>query len=89
MDKEDIRDLRRWQVGGGKACGDGPASTSSMSTPVTATCRSSSSPAAYNQRSDDRRQPQNRVRLLREMIEETKAAIGDRCAWRCGSPSTS
>src|SRR6185312_8219835 len=80
MDKEDIRSLRRWQVAAARRAqaagfdivyvyaGHGYL-------PFQFIAR------RYNQRSDEYGGSlENRVRLLREMIEETKAAIGDRCA---------
>ena len=80
MDKEDIRDLRRWQVAAARR-----AATAGFDIvyvyaghgylPFQFIAR------RYNQRSDEYGGSlENRVRLLREMIEETKAAIGDRCA---------
>jgi dimethylamine/trimethylamine dehydrogenase len=80
MDKSDIRELRRWQVAAARRAqaagfdivyvyaGHGYL-------PFQFIAR------RYNQRSDEYGGSlENRVRLLREMIEETKAAIGDRCA---------
>ncbi len=80
MDKTDIRDLRRWQVDAAKRAlragfdivyvyaGHGylPAQFLSRRT---------------NDRSDEYGGPiENRARLLREMIEETRTAIGDKAA---------
>ncbi len=80
MDKSDIRDLRRWQVAAAKRAraagfdivyvyaGHGYL-------PFQFIAR------RYNQRSDEYGGSlENRVRLLREMIEETKSAVGNRCA---------
>ena len=80
MDKSDIRELRRWQVAAARRAqaagfdivyvyaGHGYL-------PFQFIAR------RYNQRSDEYGGSlENRVRLLREMIEDTKAAIGDRCA---------
>ncbi|MGE0119431.1 MAG: NAD(P)-binding protein [Dongiaceae bacterium] len=80
MDASDIRDLRRWQVAAAKRAqaagfdivyvyaGHGYL-------PFQFIAR------RYNQRSDEYGGVlENRVRLLREMIEDTKSAVGDRCA---------
>jgi len=84
MDKTDIRNLRRWHrnaalrakragfdiiyVYAGKLLG-GPMYFLSR---------------RYNQRSDEYGGSlENRVRLLRELIEETKDAVGDTCAVPC------
>ena len=80
MDKSDIRELRRWQVTAARR-----AQTAGFDIvyvyaghgylPFQFIAR------RYNQRSDEYGGSlANRIRLLREMIEETKAAIGDRCA---------
>ena len=80
MDKRDIRALRTWQVDAAKRArragfdiiyvyagmGFGPFQFLSRRT---------------NRRSDEYGGPlENRVRLLREMIEETREAVGDTCA---------
>jgi dimethylamine/trimethylamine dehydrogenase len=80
MDKSDIKDLRRWQVTAAKRakragfdivyiyCGMGFGPYQFLS-------------RRSNQRSDEYGGPiENRVRLLRELIEETKEAIGADCA---------
>jgi dimethylamine/trimethylamine dehydrogenase len=80
MDASDIRDLRRWQVAAAKRAqaagfdivyvyaGHGYL-------PFQFIAR------RYNQRGDEYGGSlENRVRLLREMIEDTKSAVGDRCA---------
>ncbi len=80
MDLDDIRDLRRWQVAAARRAqragfdivyvyaGHGYLPFQFLS-PLT------------NHRSDEYGGSlKNRVRLLREMIEETKAAVGDTCA---------
>lgn len=80
MDKEDIAEFRRWQVRAAKRAkeagfdivyvyaGHGYLPFQFLS-PLT------------NRRSDEYGGPLvNRSRLLREMIEETKEAVGDRCA---------
>ncbi len=80
MDKSDIRELRRWQVAAAKRAraagfdivyvyaGHGYLPFQFIS-------------RRANQRGDEYGGSlENRVRLLREMIEETKAAVGDRCA---------
>ncbi len=80
MDKADIRQLRGWQVEAAKRArsagfdivyiyagmGFGPSQFLSRNT---------------NQRTDEYGGPiENRVRLLREMIEDTLEAVGDKCA---------
>ena len=80
MDKEDIRNLRRWQVQAAKRAkragfdivyvyaGHGYLPFQFIT-------------KRWNQRTDEYGGPiENRARLLREMIEETKDAIGDTCA---------
>ena len=58
-----------------------PASTSSMSMPRTTTCcRTSSTGAPTRARDEYGGSLENRTRLVRELIEETKEAVGDRCA---------
>ncbi len=80
MDMGDIRELRRWQVAAARR-----AVTAGFDIvyiyaghgylPFQFIAR------RYNQRGDEYGgRLENRVRLLREMIEETKAAVGDRCA---------
>src|SRR5262249_38227158 len=79
MDRSDIRELRRWQVAAAKRAraagfdivyvyaGHGYL-------PFQFIAR------RYNQRSDEYGgKLGNRIRLLREMIEDTKEAVGDRC----------
>ena len=57
------------------------ASTSSISTPRTPTFCPTSSIPRINTRSDEYGGSlENRTRLVRELIEETKEAVGDRCA---------
>ncbi len=80
MDREDIRNLRRWQVQAAKRAkaagfdivycyaGHGYLPFQFIT-------------KRWNQRTDEYGGPiENRARLLKEMIEETKEAIGDRCA---------
>ena len=80
MDREDIRNLRRWQVAAAKRAkragfdivyvyaGHGYLPFQFIA-------------GRTNQRGDEYGGSiENRTRLLREMIEETKAAIGDTCA---------
>ncbi len=80
MDKEDIRNLRRWQVQAAKRAkragfdivyvyaGHGYLPFQFIT-------------KRWNQRTDEYGGPiENRARLLKEMIEETKDAIGDTCA---------
>jgi dimethylamine/trimethylamine dehydrogenase len=80
MDKGDIRDLRRWQVAAAKR-----AQTAGFDI-VYVYAGHGYLPFQFiarrcNQRGDEYGGSlENRVRLLREMIEETKAAVGDRCA---------
>ncbi len=80
MDKEDIRNLRKWQVQAAKRAqragfdivyvyaGHGYLPFQFIT-------------KRWNQRTDEYGGPiENRARLLREMIEETKDAVGDTCA---------
>lgn len=80
MDREDIRNLRRWQVDAAKRAkragfdivycyaGHGYLPFQFLA-------------KRWNQRTDEYGGPiENRARLLKEMIEETKDAIGDTCA---------
>ena len=82
MDKQDIRDLRALASRRGAALEEGRASTSSMSMRRTI-CRSPS--ISSQRRKNDRIDEyggslENRARLLRELIEDTKDAVGDTCA---------
>lgn len=80
MDKSDIRDLRRWQVDAAKR-----AQRAGFDI-VYVYAGHAYLPAQFisrrfNKRTDDYGGSlENRVRLFREMIEETKDAIGDTCA---------
>ena len=80
MDKRDIRDLRRWQVRAARRArqagydlvyvyaGHGYLPFQFIA-------------SRYNRRCDEYGGPlENRVRLLREMLEETRDAVGDTCA---------
>ena len=80
MDKRDIRDLRRWQVRAATRARQAGydiiyvyAGHAYLPFQFIA--------ARYNQRTDEYGGSlENRVRLFREMIEETKEAVGDVCA---------
>lgn len=81
MDKQDIRNLRRWHKAAAlrarKAGFDliYVYAAHGLVTPMQFLSR------RYNQRSDEYGGSlENRVRLLRELIEETKEAVGDTCA---------
>jgi dimethylamine/trimethylamine dehydrogenase len=80
MDKADIRDLRRWQVDAARRARQAGFDIVYVYAghgylPFQFIAR------RYNQRADEYGGSlENRVRLLREMIEETRAAIGDHCA---------
>ncbi len=80
MDKGDIRELRRWQAAAARRAQSAGFDivyvyASHGYLPFQFIAR------RYNQRSDEYGGSlENRVRLLREMIEETKAAVGHRCA---------
>ena len=80
MDKADIRDLRRWQVDAAKR-----AKRAGFDI-VYVYAGHAYLPAQFISRRFNRRSDEyggsleNRVRLFREMIEETKDAIGDTCA---------
>ena len=56
------------------------ASTSSTSMRLTATCSRSSSRPTIDAPTPMEGSLENRVRLVRELLEETKEAVGDRCA---------
>lgn len=80
MDKNDIRQLRRWQVQAARRA----VQAGFDIVYVYAThdyLLSHFLSAEYNRRSDEYGGSlENRVRLVREMIEDTKAAVGHRCA---------
>jgi hypothetical protein len=58
--------------------------------PAMTICRSSSCRAASNTRSDEYGGSlENRTRLIREMIEDTKDAVGGIAPWRSGLRSMS
>ncbi len=80
MDRDDILDMLRWQA---KARGRraAPASTSSMSMPAWATYPTNSCSPNTTSRTDEYGgSVANRVRLVQQMIEVTKEAVGDTCA---------
>lgn len=81
MDKEDIRDLRRWHKAAAlraKRAGFDLIyvyAAHGLMTPMQFLSR------RYNHRTDEYGGSlENRVRLLRELIEDTKDAVGDSCA---------
>jgi dimethylamine/trimethylamine dehydrogenase len=81
MDKEDIRNLRRWHVAAARRAKIAGYdliyvyAAHGLSTPVQFLSRK------YNQRTDEYGGSlENRVRLLREIIEETKETVGATCA---------
>ncbi|MDX1576324.1 MAG: NAD(P)-binding protein, partial [Kiloniellales bacterium] len=81
MDKSDIRDVRRWHREAAlraKRAGFDLVyvyAGHDLTLPMFFLCR------RYNQRSDEYGGSlENRVRLLRELIEDTKEAVGDSCA---------
>ncbi len=80
MDKADIRDLRRWQVEAAERA------RSAGFDIVYVYAGHGYLPMQFLSRRSNRRSDEyggsleNRVRLLREMIEDTKEAVGDRCA---------
>ncbi len=81
MDKEDIRNIRRWHVAAArraKLAGFDLIyvyAAHGLVTPMQFLSR------RYNQRTDEYGGPlENRVRLLRELIEDTKDAVGATCA---------
>ena len=77
MDKADIRDCRRGTAR--PRCGPKqPDLTSSTFTqPTTICCRTSSRPKPITRSDEYGGSLENRVRLVRELIEETKDAVGD------------
>lgn len=80
MDKKDIRELRRWQVEAAQRA----VQAGFDIVYVYAThgyLLSHFLSREWNRRSDEYGGSlENRLRLVREMIEDTKAAVGDRCA---------
>jgi len=81
MDKEDIRNLRRWHTAAARRAKQAGFdliyvyAAHGLTTPMQFLSR------RYNQRTDEYGGSlENRVRLLRELIEETKNAVGDTCA---------
>ena len=80
MDKDDIRDLRTWQVDAAKRA------KSAGFDIVYVYAGMSFGPFQFISRRTNRRNDEyggslrNRVRLLREMVEDTREAVGDSCA---------
>lgn len=81
MDKEDIRDLRRWHTAAARRAKRAGFdliyvyAAHGLVTPMQFLSR------RYNQRTDEYGGSlENRVRLLRELIQDTKDAVGDTCA---------
>jgi dimethylamine/trimethylamine dehydrogenase len=81
MDKEDIRNLRRWHVAAARRARQAGFdliyvyAAHGLVTPMQFLSRK------YNQRTDEYGGAlENRVRLLREIIEDTKEAVGATCA---------
>jgi len=80
MDKKHIRQLRRWQVAAARRAVQAGFDIIYVYATHDYLLSGFLSPQ-LNQRSDEYGGPlENRVRLIREMIEETKAAVGHRCA---------
>ena len=80
MDKQDIRDLRRWHRRAALRARDAGFDIVYVYATHTYLLSNFLSPKA-NTRSDEYGGSlTNRVRLVRELIEETKEAVGDRCA---------
>jgi len=79
MDKKDIRELRRWHVEAARR-----AQRAGFDIVYVYACHHyliHQFLAPSNRRSDEYGGSlENRVRLIRELIEETKQAVGDRCA---------
>jgi len=87
MDRQDFRNLRRWHKKAAVRARDAgfdivyAYAGHDMSLPMHFLSK------RHNQRSDEYGGSlENRVRLFRELIEETKDAVGDRCAIRTGLP---
>jgi dimethylamine/trimethylamine dehydrogenase len=79
MDKRDIKNLRRWHVDAAKRAKSAGFDIVYLYATHHFLIGQFLHPS--NQRSDEYGGPlENRVRLLREMIDETKEAVGDRCA---------
>ncbi|MEM6618089.1 MAG: FAD-dependent oxidoreductase [Pseudomonadota bacterium] len=80
MDKDDIRNLRRWHRNAAIRARDGGFDIVYVYATHTYLLSNFLNPR-INQRSDEYGGSlENRVRLVRELIEETKDAVGDRCA---------
>jgi dimethylamine/trimethylamine dehydrogenase len=79
MDKRDIRELRQWQVDAAKRAAS--AGFDIVYVYATHGYLLSQFLSPSNSRSDEYGGSlENRVRLVREMLEDTKRAVGDRCA---------
>ena len=80
MDKQDIRNLRRWYVNGAKRARDAGFDIIYVYAGHRLTTLSHFLSRDWNQRSDEYGGSlENRIRLLREVMEETKEAVGGTC----------
>ena len=81
MDKADIREFRKNHRA--RRCGPGKrASIWSTSTPRTGYLPAQFLSPVQNRRTDEYGgRFENRARLIRELLEETREAVGDTCGW--------
>ena len=80
MDKTDIREFRRWHRNAALRAKRADADIVYVYAGHDSTLLMHFLQRRRNQRTDEYGGPlENRVRLLREVLEETKAAVGDRC----------
>lgn len=81
MDKEDIRNLRRWHLAGAKRAKRAGFDLIYVYAAHALGFLHHFLSRRFNDRIDEYGGPiENRIRLLREITEETKAAVGDTCA---------
>jgi dimethylamine/trimethylamine dehydrogenase len=81
MDKEDIRNLRRWHTAAARRAKRAGFDIIYVYAAHGLTTAMQFLSRRYNQRTDEYGGSlENRARLLRELIEETKDAVGDTCA---------
>ncbi|MBZ8117635.1 NAD(P)-binding protein [Roseovarius sp. LXJ103] len=80
MDRQDIRDLRRWYVNGARRARDAGFDIIYVYAGHRLTTLSHFLSRDWNQRMDEYGGSlENRIRLLREVMEETKEAVGGTC----------
>ena len=80
MDRKDIRDLRRWHRAAALRARDAGFDIVYVYATHMYLLSQFLSPLTNNRSDEYGGSVENRVRLVRELIEETKEAVGDRCA---------